>query len=490
MSMTPTPAPVPSFDASALLDSAELWRTAARTAIADGEWAKVEPALNMAETTYESAIDVVPEGSAIRGRIARGRALCTVLRSDVELRHWRLDGAEERLDEAYHAFKALDEGVIGAELWRVTARLAERQGRWRSAKAAWKRVVKLTDGVDEVALGDALIRIAEVEIVCGDGKAAEEVLERVEALVRDLDDDLLRSRGLAVRAAALESERNYAASWEAYQDAQNSVSVPPQDFLGLLKLRMAGTAVWMRPRQAFRLIERGYDALVSAHHPDALGLAYHQLAVLALAVRDADAAALATVGARSCRGGFDETSRPMLVQALRQGGHIDAADSLEAEEGGRSEEVERGLGRALEKPTVDRGLNWRQLGTEEGMLALCASLRRSDRSRAKVRVEGETGWLVDDHAALVRHRATLTWDAPVDTLGVEKPAPPVVNMTPRPVPRRNTRPTVPAATSAAPGVRIPVLNLVLAAVGLAMFVAFSTVMALLLALQFLLPVLR
>ncbi len=489
--MSDTFTPEPSFELEALLESADNWRTAARTAIEDGAWSKVTAALDMAETTYDSALTMsgdlphdvptdVPDDpgssvSSVHRRLAEGRALCTVLRADVAMRHWRIPEAESLLDDAYRAFKAIeqqtaDKGVVGAELWRLTARLAERQGRWRSAGAAWKRVVKRTDGQDEVALGDALIRLAEVQLIDGRSELAEATLQRVESLVRELDDALLSARVSAVRAAELESRQEYAAAWEAWHDAQSRTLVAPADFSGLLKLRMAGTAVWMKPQQGFRLVERGYEALVSAAHPDALGLAYHQLAVLALAVRDAGSAALCLVGARVSRSGYDETSAPMLAQALEEGGHSEAAERVRAfaEDPSNTPGVtgpgtgrlpnDRVLLRALEADAVERGLKWAQIGTEEGLLTLCAGLRRGHRnpdlrsppgasrhvvtpsgplrSRAMVKVDGEEGWEVVDRRAWVRHRATLAWDAPMATLSRPEPPRPTVAPTPRPAPRR------------------------------------------------------
>jgi tetratricopeptide (TPR) repeat protein len=464
--------PEPSFELEALLESADNWRTAARAAIEEGAWSRVTAALDLAETTYDSAIgmgqaDPPDPMPPIFQRLAEGRALCTVLRADVALRHWQIPEAEARIDEAYRAFKTIGDGVVGAELWRMTARLAERQGRWRSAIAAWKRVVKKTEGEDEVALGDALIRLAEVQLIDGHAEKAEETLSRVEALVRDLDDDLLSARVSAARAAELESRQEYAAAWEAWHDAQSRTLVAPADFSGLLKLRMAGTAVWMKPRQGFRLVERGYEALVSANHPDALGLAYHQLAVLALAVRDAGAASLALVGARMSRQGYDETSAPMLAQALRQGGHEAAADRVLAHAEDPSDTTgvtgpktgrlpnDRTLLRALEAETVERGLKWAQIGTEEGLLVLCAGLRRGERSRALVKVDGEQGWEVVDRRAFVRHRATLAWDAPMATLARPEPPRPTVAPTPRPAPRREPRAYADASLAQGTPHRVP-----------------------------------
>lgn len=476
--------PETSLDGQALLDSAEQWRAAAREAIREGEWDKVDAALGMAETSYESGLRLTPDGD-LKNRLAEGRALCTVLRSDVELRHWRLPSAEARLDEAYKAFKALADGVVGAELWRLTARLAERQGRWASAKAAWKRVLKLTEGENEVAFGDALVRLAEVEVIQGNNEKADETLARAEDLVRDLEDDVLRARVLSVRAAELELQGLHAAAWESWQDAQMSTSVAPSDFSGLLKLRMAGTAVWMKPTQAFRLVETGYEKLVSANHPDSLGLAYHQLSVLALVVQDPVAAIYACIGARRCRSGYDDTTMPVLAQALRRAGFETTAESFEAAET-PPEDLEEQVARCVGSRVDDYGTAWEKLGDEVSMLAICSAIRRRGPAAAQLKVEGEEASVVDDHLALSRHRATLTWDAPVDTLGTAKvvslsavaPTPPPVSPRVQAAQTTYTDPTLGAVsqrhTPPAPVVAqspISIPNLLIAAFSMILFLA-------------------
>jgi tetratricopeptide (TPR) repeat protein len=409
--------------------------------MAASDWARASAHLDEAEQVLDALLARDEPDGATRDRLAEERALCDIHRADLAIRHWRVAEAEERLDAAY---KVLKKGTTEAELWRVTARIAERRGRWSAARAAWKKVVKLTGVANEGVVADAELRLAELAYHDGNRERCDAHLARVDAL--GLDDALVRVRAAIVRADLLTLEGDIDAATEAWRDISRDLRELPQDFVALANLRRAGTEVHRVPMAAVKRVLRAAALLKRVRHPDALGMAYGQLAVLATALRRPTIGALAAVGANSSRTG-DTIAHTLLAAALRQ---ADVDLDLSTVE---DRHLQEALVGHFAQPARELGIAWSDLGTAKGLEKLAEPLAAI--GGAGVRVDVESGEVVRS-PALVGHRSSLTWDAPLGVLRtVELAAPVVVPRRPalyRPPP---STPTPPAGIPATPPPTLP-----------------------------------
>lgn len=467
--------PANTDDRGELLRKAARWLGEAQDAVARSEWAEAETALSLAESAYgaaretEASTDADPDEEEM---LAEGAALCTLLRSDMALRFWQLSEAETHLDAAYEVLKQ-GEG-LGVELWRLTGRLAERRGRWTSAYAAWKKVAKTMDGKDERKLADAWVRLAEIALIQGKTKAAQDLVLKLDPLARDLDDPLLKARVLLLRAGEMELTGELQPAAEMYRDAERLASEDaPADFMGLLKVRMAATEAVGNPRKAVGHLRAGLEDLQKAAHPDALGLVLSQLAIVALLLRQPAVAALAAMSAETARGGRDGTSRPLLSAALKDLEHEDyAREVLDLE---LDVKLHKGVARALDPTMQQLGLRWDEMGLDSSIDKLAGSLQGLAASGVQVRVEDAV--VVNDRDALFRQRASLCWDAPQGRLKTRAPPPPALPAMPKLIAATAPRPPVRQVTidqeHARPVVNTSASQLASVSLGLVFVVSFA-----------------
>lgn len=461
-------------DRGELLRKAARWLGEAQDAVTSSNWAEAETALSLAEGAYgaasemEAGADADPDEDEM---LSEGRALCTLLRSDIALRHWQLSEAETHLDAAYKVLKQ-GEG-LGVELWRLTGRLAERRGRWTSAYAAWKKVAKTMDGKNERKLADAWIRLAEISLIQGKEKRAQDLVLQVDPLARELDDDLLKARVMLLRAGEMELLGELAPASEMYQDAARMAQESaPVDFMGLLRVRMAVTEAVANPRKAVRHLREGHTDLTESSHPDADGLVLSQLAIVALLLDQPAVAALAAMSAEASRGGTDGTSRPLLSAALKQLEQEDyASEVLDLEL-----DVQRhtGIARALDPTMQQLGLRWDEMGTADSLEKLAGSLQGISPNRIQVRVEDAE--VVNDRQALFKQRASLSWDAPQGRLKTRAPPPPALPVIPKLIAATAPRPPTREVTiepSVRPVVQTSTTQLASVSLGLVFVVSFA-----------------
>lgn len=368
-------------------------------AMVTGDWTRALVKLEEAET----GLDAVLTGAAEEEHedLREERALCEVHRADVAIRYWRIGEAEAALDRAYAVLK---KGSVEAELWRVTARIAERQGRWSSARAAWKKADKLASSANEAVAADARLRLAEIALHEGKGNACRALIDQVRGLGIEDPQVTMRVRILQAEIASMEGEIDVAL--DAWKDLARALDGLPQDFVALANLRRAGTEVHRAPVAAVRRVLRAAELLERIAHPDALGLAYGQLAVLATALRNPVLGALSAVGANAARDG--DTVAHSLLQAALERAELDIdVENLERRQ------LQEALVGVLSGPARELGVAWSDLGTLKGLEKLAAPLKAM--GTAGIRVDVESGQIV--HAAqLVGHRSTLTWDAPLGVL--------------------------------------------------------------------------
>lgn len=462
-------------DRGELLRKAARWLGEAQDAVARSNWADAETALSLAESAYGAAseMEAAPDADPDEGdMLAEGRALCTLLRSDIALRHWQLAEAETHLDAAYQVLKQ-GEG-LGVELWRLTGRLAERRGRWTSAYAAWKKVAKTMEGQNERKLADAWIRLAEISLVQGKEKRAEEMVLKLGPLARELDDGLLKARVTLLRAGEMEIAGEVDAATEMYQDALRlAINDAPPDFIGLLRVRMAAVEALRNPRSAVRHLRSGLEDLKESRHPDANGLVLSQLAVVALMLREPAVAALSAMSAEYARGGKDGTSRPLLAAALSQLEKEDLASEVHDLE----LDVQRhsGISRVVDPTMQKLGLRWDEMGSAESIDKLGGALQGLTTGRAMVRIEDAE--VVQDLDTIVRLRASLSWDAPQGRLKTRAPPPPALPMVPKLIaataPRPPTREVTIEPSSARPVMQTSATQLAGVSLGLVFVVSFA-----------------
>lgn len=404
-----------------------------------GDWGRALEKVDEAERLFDEVLGEGHEGS-VEAELLEERALCEVHRADISIRFWRVQEAEQALDRAYAVLK---KGSVEAELYRVTARIAERRGRWSSARAAWKRAYKLAQSASEAVAADAQLRLAEIALHEGRAEACEEHLATVREL--RLDDPLVGRRVDILRAELDSLAGDVDASLDAWKDLARELDGLPQDFIALTNLRRAGTEVHRAPVAAVRRVLRAAELLQRIAHPDALGLAYGQLAVLATALRRPVIGALCAVGANASRDG--DTVAHALLRAAVEHAELDIdVESLEARQ------LQEALVGVLAGPARELGIAWSDLGSAKALEKLAAPLKAV--GSAGVRVDVESGQVV--HAAqLVGHRSSLTWDAPLGVLRTVKLARPVVmpkrpQMYAPPSPARGIQATPPPAVVRTP----------------------------------------
>ncbi|MCB9677307.1 MAG: FHA domain-containing protein [Alphaproteobacteria bacterium] len=311
-----------------LLGGGHGWRGVAQVAMARKDWGLATRMLGLAERAYALGQELLTDTGdveAIRMGLLEGRAAVGMLRADLALRRTRYADARRAIDAVYPLYRELGDRPVVADLWVTTARLAEREGRWFSARTAWAQVLRVRKANgDEPGQCDALVRMAEAMIVEDDLEKAKKKLAEAEELARYLEDETLQGRVHIAVAKILEHEHSWEAAWEKWLDAQHALREAGPMLRGLSAVRMARTAVRVRPAEAGELLQRGLIALLEAHHPDAVGLVLHQLAIVALHNGDAKTALLAAVGADRARGG-DDLVLGVVLRALLQLRELDAA---------------------------------------------------------------------------------------------------------------------------------------------------------------------
>lgn len=442
-------------------------------------WAEAEKALDLAARAYDELDDGNIDDETW-AKLDEGRAKCALIRSDIALRKWNLEEAEAQLDSAYQLLKQ-GEG-IGVELWRLTARLAERRGRWSSAWAAWKRVTSSLEGKDEMGYADAWIRIGEVGLIEGKAKRVDKAIEVIESLARELESPLLNARLSLLHAGSFEHQHAYDAAIDAYRDAEREAEDAPSDFRGLLDLRMAGALARRTPKKATKRLERAHAELIESGNPDADGLVLSQIAVLALILGQPQLAALAAIAAEASRGGNDGTSRPLIAGALEACGHKDLAAKIPELE---TQVVEHDAVEAALTDTLgELDLNWSHLGEPRSVAPLLTALGGIQAGTLQIRVEDAE--VVTDIDALFRQRASLTWDAPQGRLEARKPPPPTLTLAAKPTFIVTTAPSPPTRkpriSHSNPPVGVPPMTQVTGyGISLVGFVALAFVVGLVLA---------
>lgn len=366
-----------------------------------GDWTRARTRLDDAEALYDEAIAACTASDPRRDDLEEGRALCEVHRADIAIRYWRVGEAEQALDKAYAVLK---KGSVEAELWRVTARIAERRARWSSAKAAWRKAHDLAAVANEGVAADALVRLAEIALNEGKPDAVRQRIDQVRGL--GLDERVLDLRLAILEAELLGLAGDYDASLDAWKEAARDLQEIPQDFVALLNLRRAGVEVHRSPVTAVRRVLKAAALLSRLKHPDALGLAYGQLAVLATALGRPVLGALSAVGANASRDG-DTVAHALLRAALE---HAEIEVDFENLEGRQLQEALVGV---LSGHARELGIAWSDLGTAKGLEKLGEPLLELGGAGVRVDVENRK---VVEATQTVGHRSSLTWDAPLGVL--------------------------------------------------------------------------
>jgi hypothetical protein len=320
---------------SQLLGGGHGWRGVAQVAMLEKDWALAERMLSLAERTYVLGADHLgPEeddderATELRTGLLEGRATVGTLRADIAIRRLQYAEARQAIDAVYPLYRQLGDRPCVADLWVTTARLAEREGRWFSARTAWAQVLRVRKANgDEFGQCDALIRMVEAMLVEDEVDKARKKLDEAEALARYLEDERLQGRVHIAMAKILEHEHSWEAAWEKWLDADHALRSADPMLRGLSQVRMARSAVRVRPAEAGEYLQRGLIALFDAHHPDAIGIVLHQLAIVALVNGDARTALIAAVGADRIRGG-DDLVQGVVLRALLQLQELEAAYTL------------------------------------------------------------------------------------------------------------------------------------------------------------------
>ncbi|MEZ4317530.1 MAG: FHA domain-containing protein [Myxococcota bacterium] len=324
---------------SELLGGGHALRGVAQVAMLEKDWGLATRLLALAERTFllgQELLDDAKEDDEadagttkqVRTGLLEGRATIGMLRADIAIRRLRYGDARRAIDAVYPLYRELGDRPCVADLWVTTARLAEREGRWFSARTAWAQVLRVRKANgDEFGQCDALIRMSEAMIVEDELEKARKKLVEAEELGRYLEDPVLLGRVHIAVAKILEQEHTWEAAWEKWLDAQHALRDAEPMLRGLSQVRMARSAVRVRPTEVGELLQRGLIALLDAHHPDAVGLVLHQLAIVALVNGDAKTALLASVGADRARGG-DDVVQGVVLRSLLQLRELDAAYKL------------------------------------------------------------------------------------------------------------------------------------------------------------------
>ncbi len=333
---------------SQLLGGGHGWRGVAQVAMLEKDWALATRMLALAERTYQLGTDLLgPEdddderATELRTGLLEGRATVGTLRADIAIRRLRYAEARQAIDVVYPLYRQLGDRPCVADLWVTTARLAEREGRWFSARTAWAQVLRIRKANgDEFGQCDAIIRMVEAMLVEDEVDKARKKLDEAETLARYLEDDRLQGRVHIAMAKILEHEHAWEAAWEKWLDADFALREADPMLRGLSMVRMARSAVRVRPTEAGEYLQRGLIALLDAHHPDAIGLVLHQLAIVALVNGDARTALIAAVGADRSRGS-DDIVQGVVLRALLQLQELEAAYTLALVRHDRREDEER-----------------------------------------------------------------------------------------------------------------------------------------------------
>ena len=326
-----------------LLGAGHGWRGQAQVAISKSRPEIAESCLTTAEQFYKLGEETTtahhPDLKSLQLDLVEGQATCRLMRADLALRRQKYAVARELLDSAYPLYKQLKGRASRADLWSTTARLAQREGRWFSARTAWTQVRKVRrESHDERGECDAMIRLAECLIVEDETDKAEELLLEAEALARELRDSDLRGRVHIAMAQIFEHRGDWAVAWEKWEDALSELSSSTPLLRGLASVRMSRAAAHYRPHRARELLETGLLALLEGEHPDAIGLVLHQLAVVELTRSHAGIAVLAAAGAEAARGGWDPSVQAVFFRALIRQGSIEAAYYLALRNRARAED--------------------------------------------------------------------------------------------------------------------------------------------------------
>lgn len=321
---------------TALLGGGHAWRGLAEVAVSQMRWDEANAALDAAERLFrlgiaqQSALKPDPE---IERSLRGGVLVCGVARAEVALRQADLAGARQRLNEAAEHYAGV--GADGrADLWRMAARLAEREGRWNAARMGWKRVARICrEAEDERGRADAQMRLAEVLILMNRPGDADHAISQAEEAARSTMEPALLGRVHMARAGLLELRGDAERSWERWETALEALVHAGGTLQGLARVRMALLAGKQRPLEASFLLKEGLKHLMEARHPDALGLVHHQLALVAHAMGNDRVAALAAVGAEAARGFRGVATQSILARALAEVGEGATIDDLARLEG-------------------------------------------------------------------------------------------------------------------------------------------------------------
>lgn len=356
--------------------------------------------LTLARTAIRQAENSLELPDAIDDGVARGR--CKLLRADLALQDWDLTTAQEHLDEATAALG--DQERFRADLSRMTARLAERRGRYSEAIEAWITMERQLPTSAALRKLDARIRRAEACILAGEDGDARMLLHRVLTDPLLPLDPLLKGRADVLRATILELDRDYGHALRVYAEVHGYADALPPVFVGLLQLRMARPLVRSSPQAALRRIVDGHQLLAQGTQPDASGLALSQLAVVAIVLRRPRIAAIATVQAELWRGVRDGTTRPLLLEALEQLGFERIAQSLDPDAPASEDPA---LRTALEAEARILGVDLEQR-SENVVRRLADALNDVERPDQPL---AHSTLPFEGRGLLMQQRASLTWDA-------------------------------------------------------------------------------
>ena len=365
-------------------------------------------ALSAARTAEAAVALAAPTstGEEIDRAVQRCRAECRLLFADISTRNWRLLEAEAHLDGAYRGLK--DEPSFDVAIARCTARLAERRGRWPSAIAGWTRVESRLHPDDLQGLADVRIRMAELELIRGNAEAAMVSLLKADAICLELRDDVLRARVRLVHATVMELKRELGSALALYDEVQRLSARAPRVFTGLVRLRKARPLVRLAPERALMEVEMGFLDLSAGGHPDAEGLTFSQIAVLALILEQPAMAALAAATAESWRGGRDGTNRPLLHEAIEAYGYPSVAAEVEQIERGAIGSMK--LRRLLDPLALQLRVRWPELQSTCTVSKLLVGLQHHGEAQVVVRTNATLSG--GRNGLLLRQRASLTWDVP------------------------------------------------------------------------------
>ncbi|MEZ4316466.1 MAG: FHA domain-containing protein [Myxococcota bacterium] len=321
---------------TSLLGGGHAWRGLAEVAVLQARFEEANVALDAAERLFQlgrAQQVALPPDPEVERSLNEGLLVVGVARADVALRQGDLPGARARLGQAAAHYSA--SGQEGrADLWRLVARLSEREGRWNAARMEWRRVAKACAACgDDRGRTDALVRLTEVLILMNRPEKADAALSGAEEAARSTMDPALLGRVHMAKAGLLELNGDTEAAWERWESALEALVHAGGILQGLARVRMSLLAARYRPLEASFLLKEGLKHLLDGQHPDALGLVHHQIALVALAMNNQRVAALAVVGAEAARGFRGVATQSILSRALAQAGEGATVDDLARLEG-------------------------------------------------------------------------------------------------------------------------------------------------------------